>query len=278
MKDIDPLITQTCLEMLLDKRESLDSVLDRYPEQRDDLKPVLEAALWLREVRQTIHIRPGFLETSRIRIVNVIRKSNRGARIALAPGALVFSQVPIYLGQDQTISSWVVAAASLVMLLCTIRRTPFPIQRSICLPGDRLYSLKTFFENAVLAIAPGWGFQAKLHVQFARRRLQEFTALVPAGYCDQVQALLEVFDLHAGQAILKVIRYSLLNEQGAIEIGIRLEDLLLEQQAALIEFESKLPFEALPFLRQSLLQSARQLTNLRRGLAPLETVRPTGNS
>jgi hypothetical protein len=45
-RDFDEIL-QSCLELIRDNRETVESVVARYPDLADDLRPILQASLWI---------------------------------------------------------------------------------------------------------------------------------------------------------------------------------------------------------------------------------------
>jgi len=62
-------ILQLCLEVIESGQETVDSLLSRYPELWDTLRPPLEAASWLYNHTYLMNPRPGFVDASRQRLV-----------------------------------------------------------------------------------------------------------------------------------------------------------------------------------------------------------------
>ena len=62
-------ILQLCLEVIESGQETVDSLLSRYPELWDTLRPPLEAAAWLYNHTYLMNPRPGFVDASRQRLV-----------------------------------------------------------------------------------------------------------------------------------------------------------------------------------------------------------------
>jgi hypothetical protein len=63
-------ILHTCLEQVSTGQEPLDSILYRYPDLIDLLKPPLEAAIWLVARSKSFDPRPDFVKISRSCLVN----------------------------------------------------------------------------------------------------------------------------------------------------------------------------------------------------------------
>jgi hypothetical protein len=71
------LILQNCLDGLLYEEQTIDSVLLSYPRLRDQLRPLLEAAIWLNSKKIVLNPRPEFIPVSKNHVVNNLKMWNR---------------------------------------------------------------------------------------------------------------------------------------------------------------------------------------------------------
>jgi len=83
-------ILHTCLEQVETGRESLDSIINKYPDLIDLLKPPLEAAIWLVAKSKTFDPRPDFVRISRsylvYRMINESTRYNWNSRMKMGVG------------------------------------------------------------------------------------------------------------------------------------------------------------------------------------------------
>jgi hypothetical protein len=63
------IILQACLDLIQEGQEKLEPILSRYPERADELRPLLTIALGLWSNRSVFDPRPGFIASSRKRLV-----------------------------------------------------------------------------------------------------------------------------------------------------------------------------------------------------------------
>ena len=70
LKEFDEILS-SCLEAL-EGGEGLAEVLARYPQVSDELEPLLEAAVWFKSQKAAVEPRPGFVTSSRKRLVEKI--------------------------------------------------------------------------------------------------------------------------------------------------------------------------------------------------------------
>lgn len=62
-------ILQACLDLIQNGQDRLEPILARYPESADELQPLLTVALGIWSNRSLFDPRPGFIASSRKRLV-----------------------------------------------------------------------------------------------------------------------------------------------------------------------------------------------------------------
>lgn len=187
-------ILNSCLELIASGSATVDSVIDQYPEYSEQLKPPLEAALWLQSRKEVFNPRPGFVQLSQRRLVNRFRgqESEAGA-------TETFSRIPAFF-QERRIAVQYSALLTLtaVLLFVGYRSTDFLVQRSI--PGDPLYEAKITQEEMRVTLASNQEEETRLRIEFAERRVIEMQELVIVGRSDLVDATLKNFEYQLSQA------------------------------------------------------------------------------
>ena len=75
-------ILDSCLELIANGSTTIEAVIDQYPQYSEQLRPPLEAAMWLQSRKEVFNPRPGFVQLSQRRLVNRFRDqgSAGGAR------------------------------------------------------------------------------------------------------------------------------------------------------------------------------------------------------
>jgi CRISPR/Cas system CSM-associated protein Csm2 small subunit len=162
---------QTCLDLILGGNETIETALAQFPEWSEDLKPQLEAALWLTTYREVLDPRPGFVSASRRRLVERLKEERQQAPLTwrermqqlipvqrVAPVAFVF-----------------------IMMLVLFVGGSLVSESKNALPGDRLYSLKLTLEGLALATSINQVNEAELQVRHVKARLEEIRALIVEG-------------------------------------------------------------------------------------------------
>ncbi len=192
---------QTCLDAVLNGQETIESALAKFPGLADELRPELEAALWLHTRKQTLDPRPGFVETSKRRLVAQVQAESR-------------QQVPRkrrLFGWSRRLMRLAVAVVVIFALLCS------NIFIAAAAPGEWAYPLKIAVENVRLALSFSDGTRVALHIQFAQNRLDEVAGLVDGQRFDELEAPLENYKSHIHQANQIV---TALADQGMPEAGM----------------------------------------------------------
>ncbi|NOZ51426.1 MAG: hypothetical protein GXP37_15480, partial [Chloroflexi bacterium] len=164
---------------LLLEGHDLHSILARFPDEKDELEPLLQAALRLRAV-QNLTASTSFRQTTRIRLLNSIQASPAPTPRPHRRSYFNF-QLPWLLGR----SSWVGALLALVVLLSGMTATTVAAQAA--LPGDILYPVKRTSEEIQRLLASDPLTQ---NLILSERRLAEVQALqAQARYKNIPQAL-----------------------------------------------------------------------------------------
>ncbi len=172
-------VLQQCLDMVLSGEESIDSALSRYPNLAEDLRPELEAAVWLHTNREAADPRPGFVPTTRQWLVAQVGRESAGK-------FHVIWHSPVF--------RFVTVVFLVLGLLFASSRAAFASGDT--LPGDDLYPVKILLEDARLAFTLDKNRDAELRIQFAQRYLVECAILVSTERYDDALVALQNYDRH----------------------------------------------------------------------------------
>ncbi len=151
-------------------KETVDSILEKYPQYATELRPRLEAVLWLNQARLSCTTRPGFIIDSRKYLetkIGSMEPISFGKRISMryTPQRWAFNFItPVIL---------VVLFALIVNSLVLTAR--------LSIPGDPLYSTKLLLEDTHLAFTFNRADKSDLYLQYSRERATEFVDLVLEG-------------------------------------------------------------------------------------------------
>lgn len=181
-------IFQDCLDAVQYRGETLDSVLARYPELEDELRPGLENALWLMSRRPVLDPDPAFVRQSRQRLMARIKAQQRvEEKPSWLAGLVSFLRMP------PVVLRSVMTLLLVVFLLMGADRVVETTETAI--PGDAGYTVKRTVEDLTLAVSNDPGQQIVLHLEYSQRRLAETNALVDQKrYNDATETLNEFED------------------------------------------------------------------------------------
>jgi len=151
-------------------RETIDSILEKYPQYNHELRTRLEAVFWLAQARYNLQPRHGFIASSRKYIENqfeTIQPPGFWHRIS----------------RQFTPQRWVFnfTASVVMILLLVFIVNSIILSARLSLPGDPFYSTKLFMEDMQLAFTFNQVDKTNLYFQLTRERAMEFIELVMEG-------------------------------------------------------------------------------------------------
>lgn len=167
-------ILNECLERLA-KGDTIDQCLQRYPEQADELKSLLQTALAVRKT-SAIQPRAEFKARARYQFRSALQEaSSRKSRPA-------FGWFP----------RWATVTAIVIGILLLGSGTVAASGYSM--PDSPLYSLKIATENAQIALTRSDLGKAELNAKFADRRVTEIVYLAHKGYDGRIDDVTQRLD------------------------------------------------------------------------------------
>ncbi len=252
------LILQACLEKILSGQGTLDSVLAEVPEQADVLRPELEAALWLAAITPALDPRPGFLAASRRRLVAQISRKRPPDPSPFQKLALLFQRRFVFQAS---------LAILLVMVLLTGNILSAAARQAI--PGDALYTLKTFNEETRLAFSFTHTSQARLRIEFARRRISEVEELALEGRYQAASTTLAGFDQQVSQAVALLDEIKQTDSVEAQVLAVSLNQLINDQADVTMLLTASAPAGMKPELDAAVQSSTDRMASLRDELLDL---------
>ena len=155
---------------ILSGRETIDSILEKYPQYTTELRPRLEAVLWLNQARISGATRPGFIIDSRKYLETQIQ--------SMPPNGFWRSLMMRY-----SFQRWVfnVTAPVVIILLLALIINSLALTARLSIPGEPLYSTKLLLEDIRLAFTFNQVDKTKLYIQYSQERTTEFVELVLEG-------------------------------------------------------------------------------------------------
>lgn len=170
-----------CLSQIQAGEASVSDCLEAHPEHQDFLKPHLMIAFQMRDLLAPPHPSEGYIEQSKIRLLNRIRaqqpkhtrpqtEKTRRRSWVMRPA---FAYIALAIAFIGIVSGIGVAGAS-----------------ASALPGDALYNVKLGIEETRLAFSQDPASDAELLIQFASTRLEEVSALSEISRDDDLELAL----------------------------------------------------------------------------------------
>jgi hypothetical protein len=151
-------------------KETIDSILEKYPQYAPELRPKLEAVLWLKQARISCATRPGFIIDSRKYLetkIGSMQPISFWKRISMryTPGRWVFN----------------VTAPVILLVLLALIFNSLVLTARLSIPGDPLYSTKLLLEDLHLAFTFNQADKTALYIQYSQERTTEFVQLILEG-------------------------------------------------------------------------------------------------
>jgi hypothetical protein len=139
---------QTCLQSVESGAESIDSAVKRYPEMADELRPRLEAALWMNSAKSAFDPRPGFVRSSHRNLVAQIQKEQAAHPMPILVSLKrIWGQLTTHLTYSQRKYAFQAAVILLLMVCLVVSSTGIGLAAQNALPGERLYPVKLALEQ-----------------------------------------------------------------------------------------------------------------------------------
>lgn len=246
-----------CLEQIKSGQTSLDSALAQHPGQAAELRPRLEAALWLDERKESLDPTPEFIAASRKHLISQIKSEPLPQPVAnKAPAESLLLQwwrqiVPQGLGARRRYAFQL--AIIVIFLFTTVfggRQVAFASQDAI--PGDPLYPVKITLERVEMVATLDLAEEIRLHAEFARTRLIEAQELVLEGRFDYIPDTLARFGEHVDQAVSKLETLAMRDAGIALTMTAYLHGSLSDQIVVLDALMGVLPLALQPEITRAL--------------------------
>ena len=225
---------QSCLDLIRGGRESIDSVVARYPEYAEELRAQLESAMWLSTAGSALDPRPEFISASRRRLVSRIQLESR-------PPITVSLTWGERLQQLLTAQKLAPVAFVFVLMLALFVSGTVVSASQKALPGDDLYSVKLTLEQIALATSLDEKSDAELQIQFVENRLTEVQALIVEERYEEVAETIQESTEQISKT-LEIIKT--VEEQDrflAADLASQLDGLLAEQKSILAVLSQNAP-------------------------------------
>ncbi len=225
-RDDFELILQESLEQIQSGQATLEGILDRHPDLAEDLRPLLETALWFRMHKATVDPRPGFVMASQRRLVDRIKEEQAAAAEPVYAGGI--SAIKQFF-EGLTARRLAFQLAVVVLLAVGMVAGGAGVGRmaTTALPGDPLYGVKIVMEDASLALAGDEASKAELHMRYAQRRLDEIRELAAQNSPDEIAEAVLMYEEHINQAIRSLLAVKGLDQGRANELALSMHTMLV---------------------------------------------------
>lgn len=180
-KKLEDIFNQ-CLERLF-KGESVEDCIKAYPEQASELEPLLKTSFVLIQKSAAIQATPQFKARLGSQLQEMLYAKREKAEKRI--------RIPIWHRK------WAVAMTTILVIVLAGIGTIHASANT--LPGESLYSIKLTAEQARLTLVFSDTGKAKLHIQFAERRVSEIAQMARQGKSDEIPILTEQVVKHLDQ-------------------------------------------------------------------------------
>ncbi len=170
-------ILDECLERLLAKGETIEQCLQSYPEQADELEPLLQMALATKEA-SAIQPRPEFRAKARYQFRSALQEIGQKRRLPF------FGWLP----------QWATAVTIVLVLVLVGGGTVAAASNSM--PDNPLYPVKLATEQVRLTLTPSVLGKAELYAKLADKRVVEIIYIANKGKAEQVERVTQRLDSH----------------------------------------------------------------------------------
>jgi hypothetical protein len=203
---------------IISGEETVDSILEKYPQYALELRPRLEAVLWLTDTQMYLDPHLGFITSSRGSMERQIE--------TIQPQTVWQHLIRRYTPQRWAFN--LITPVILVLLLALIINNLLLTAR-LSIPGDPLYSTKLSIEDIQLALTFSPVEKTELYMQFTRERTIEivdlavekkYSALTPTAARMETEIIaslhslndLTYYDPNVEQTTTALLRETLSNE------------------------------------------------------------------
>ncbi len=240
----------------LERGASVEDCLARYPEWRDELQPLLQAA---QRMSAAPRVAPSvsFQQSARSRLMcKIDARAPAKEQPGQAKGQGILSRlglrpnVPVLVRRLATPG---LAAIAILVLLGTLGIGAV-YASSDSLPGDTLYGVKLAGERAQLALSPKETTDAHLYLRFAQERLQEAMRLTEMGRADEVETTVNSY-VDALEAASDILQRQRVAGQDVASLTRTLRRQVAEHQATLSRIRERVGEETEAAVERAMIAS-----------------------
>ncbi len=247
-------VLMDCIQAIEEKGWTIEDCLRRYPHLRQDLEPMLEAAVRLRNVH-SVQPSPRFKRETLSRIQLRLQASHRPPKAALSqrevPSEGLLPRARIQLGKRSTLQSALPILVGVFAFIAMLGG--FTYAANAANPGDVLYRFDQAIEQVQFRLTPSAEGRIKLYLNLASERIDEAIALVEKGKSDQVTVAMQGYEesMLAAEAILEE---DIAGKESYQQLVVVLNETLEEQTEKLQRLMTVAPIAAQPLIRAAIMK------------------------
>jgi len=227
-------IIDNCIKLISEDNLSIEQCLKRYPKLKEELKPLLESFIKVKEFEK-INPSANFEDEVKTQFINIVKAKQ--SQILSKKG-----MIPRFAAQLSGLWAMPTLAKISIFVILFLFISGFTsILSANTLPGDFLYPVKIASEKVIIFFTPN-NKKVNLHIIFAKRRLDEIEKMAEKGRIGEITKTLNVLETEID---------SVINYMKDFEIDIKNQevfDMILEnfnkQKIVLEEVLERVPDEA----------------------------------
>jgi len=159
---------ENCITLLEKREESMKSCLDRYPDLRESLEPLLRTALAIEEVLPEVSPSATFKKSLGVKLDIVVKNKRKELILSKKASRKGFS-LPAFLYPRKNI----LAPALAAVLVFAILSTGTVVASANTLPNSVFYPVKRAVENVKVILSIGAQDKAQTYLELSEKRLNE---------------------------------------------------------------------------------------------------------
>jgi hypothetical protein len=176
-------IIESLSPAIMSGQQTIESILQRYPHESEQLRPRLESISWLEQAKKELEPRQGFIASSQKYLeqqIEILPRPNYWQRLfkKFTPQRWVFN----------------ITAPIIVVIMLALVLNSLVLTARLSIPGDPFYSTKLVIEDIQLAFAFNPVEKTELYIKFSQERTTEIVQLVLEGDYEQIDPAANRFE------------------------------------------------------------------------------------
>lgn len=248
------LLTQA-LAQIKNGQATIESFLASHPDQAKELRPQLEAALWLHQHQPSLEARPGFLSTSKAYLIENLRSSPTSQ----SKPSLIRRQSSTNAQRRPLLE----ALSLLVLIACLVFATHnILLMAELSLPGEPFYVVKRSLEISQLAFTFDPLQDARLQVEFSQQRASETIALLLDKNYQELPRAVQNLQRQMEATLSAIAQLERSNQAESLKIRLAFREELETESMILSVLRNSYPVDERPYVDLALAVTNDSLTDL----------------